>query len=93
MVSSTDYAAIYRDAAKLVEDGGENFACIAIDVTARSFGRSKYRTEFELLFSPDPGEGDSFPSANGWFGYSLDPDARGARILALCFMAAITERP
>lgn len=87
---------IYRDAAKLVEDGIHLHSCVAI-YDAAGLGVpavwSKRRSlmiceQYDELFRPysNDGWGDSW-------GICWGLDRQDCRVLALCFMAAITEKP
>lgn len=86
---------IYKFAARNVELQKESFACIAVGTAATCFGRlydGEERQIFEELFSPEStDERDLRPLANGWYGPWHDDEARNARVLALCFMAAMVE--
>lgn len=86
-------AAIYRKAAKLLEDERECFACCAISVAVhgKTYALQECagaRALFVSKFRPHTYDG------NGpFFGYYTDDpvQANDARILALCFMAAMVE--
>ena len=80
-------AAIYRAAAKLLEDGESRWACFAIKrASKRRLGCKAFRAVF------GPSRDNSVHRLEGWWGNSyFKPDAEGPRILALCFMAAMVE--
>ena len=96
----TQAAQIYRDAAKLVEDGMADETCNAVQ--RRVLGREWYHDKTEVhayakTFAPDPEVMERLMSGYCFqFGVqlrsALDGDEfHGWRVLALCFAAAMAE--
>ena len=76
---------MFREAAKLIEDGEECFCCIAIDkVCGKSF--SKERDYFERIVNPPIND-----LRTGWYGRISDTKNLNARVIALCLAAAVAE--
>lgn len=76
---------VYRDAAKLVEDGMETFSCLAIN-----YGKwGSYHDDPDVTRYVDAMGMRSANALLDAFGKTADP--RGARILALGFTAAMAE--
>lgn len=81
---------IYREAARLVEMGAEQYSCIAIANAAHGWARQLPCNEYEEsriyveTFADHPDE------LNRLFSQECE-DAQDLRILALCLMAAIAE--
>lgn len=93
-------AAIYRKAAKLMEeeaiyyDSPVRFACYALELAEFGYPMAKHSSfcaPMKAVFAPNS-------ENTAWLTdletASLSPEGRkDVRILALCFMAAVTERP
>lgn len=75
---------VYRKAARRISDYRNSLSCIAI-LEADQHERG-LRERYSSLFSPH-----SFSTASTAWGYEWGAGRRQCRILALCFMAALTE--
>lgn len=84
-------AEIYRNAAKLIEAGTERLACLAIAAVSKSYNdKEPIHADFVSYFKPEDAT-----HGEGWFSRMHDytPESQDHRVVALCLMAAITDRP
>lgn len=85
---STEGANLYRRAAKIAEES-TCVACFALQLASNHGpygGPPSLFKKFQKLFQPR-----RLPASGGWWGDVDNQDKQGARILGLCFMAAILE--
>lgn len=88
--SAKRLAKIFREAAMFIEEGDCFFACSAIRIIAkRDYLECPEVNAFKAVF--DRMDDGSF--VTGWFGPALNPIHQSERIVALCFAAAVIERP
>lgn len=78
---------VYLKAAEFIKDGVGHGCCFAICQAASNEIVDEALDDFIDLFKPDAGEGGFL----WWWGNVESRRAQNQRILALCFMAAITE--
>ena len=84
---SREEANIYLHAASEIADGFGSFACCEIGLPG-----DPARERFTKFFRPMVKDNcDPCPRENGWYGQARDMEARAARVVALCFMAAMVE--
>lgn len=103
--SAAKLAAIYREAARMGAEGSKEGTCVWIGWAERGWtsgsmdeewGYSHAVMNYQDLFKPE-GAGHGF-WGHGWaddpiFATENTVGVRECRVLALCFMAAITESP
>ena len=89
---STD-ADVYRNAAKLVEDGVTPFSCNAINYAVGDFSYTHPAVvSYKAAMAPEGFSAVRVADFEGSYPDNVPPpDAENHRILALCFMAAMVE--
>lgn len=78
---------VFREAAKKIELGYQNFCCNAISfvVVSDTFLQCEERDYFRKIYGKRNG------GYLGWYGSTLKKENQDARIIALCLAAAIAE--
>jgi hypothetical protein len=96
---------VYREAARLIDSGKEEYSCVAIREVMRNdgdaYGTMEMQEAYVLMFQPVQLDNYGYFGEQSYrlqqgiydeYGALNDKACRDFRVLALCFMAAVSDR-